>query len=47
MLVEFAMKDSLLGPGQEEKCATSVLWDFRGRGNINSIIICKLWRPEA
>jgi len=36
MLVVFAMKGSLLGLIQEEKYATSVLWDFRERGNINS-----------
>ena len=47
MLVVFAMKSSLLGLYQEEKCATSVLWDFRERGNINSIIISELWCPEA
>ena len=47
MLVVFAMKGSLLGLYQEEKCATSVLWDFRERGKINSITISKLWCPEA
>jgi len=30
-----------------EKCAMSVLWDFRERGNINSITISKLWCPEV
>ena len=47
MLVVFAMKGSLLGPDQEEKCATCVLWDFRERGNIKSITISELWCPEA
>jgi hypothetical protein len=28
MLVVFAIKGSLLGLYGEEKCATSVLWDF-------------------
>ena len=41
------MKGSLLGLDQEEKCATSVLWDFRERGNINYINISELWCPEA
>ena len=47
MLVVFAMKSSLLGLYREEKCATSVLWDFRERGNLNSITINELWCPEA
>ena len=47
MLAVFAMKGSLLGLYREEKCATSVLWDFRERGNINSITINELWCPEA
>ena len=42
MLVVFAMIGSLLGLYREEKCATSVLWDFRGRGNINTITINNL-----
>ena len=32
MTVEIATKRSLLGLDQKEKCATSVLWDFRERG---------------
>ena len=46
MLVVFAIKGTLLGPDQKEECATSVLWDFRERGNINSITISELWCPE-
>ena len=42
MLVVFAIIGSLLGLYLEEKCATSVLWDFRGRGNINTITINNL-----
>jgi hypothetical protein len=30
-----------------KECATSVLWDFRERGNIKSITISELWCPEA
>ena len=47
MLVVFAIKGTLLGPDQKEECATSVLWDFRERENINSITINELWCPEA
>ena len=47
MLAVFAMESSLLGLYREEKCATSVLWDFRERGNLNSITISELWCPEA
>jgi len=42
MLVVFAMKGSLLGLYREEKCATSVLWDFRERGNISTLTINNL-----
>ena len=47
MTVEIAVKSSLLGLDKKEKCATSVLWDFQERGNINSITISELWCPEA
>ena len=42
MLVVFAMIGSILGLYREEKCATSVLWDFRERGNISTLTINNL-----
>jgi hypothetical protein len=41
------MRGSLIRPDQKEKCATSVLWDFRERGNLNLLTISELWCPEA
>ena len=38
MLVVFAMRGSLLGPDQEEKCATCVLWNFRGERKIITLL---------
>jgi len=42
MLVVFAIKGGLLRLYREEKCATSVLWDFRERGNISTLTINNL-----
>ena len=37
MLVIFAIKGGLLRLYREEKCATSVLWDFREREEIKAL----------